>query len=322
MNTILKLTLAALLAVCQSFAIAQANFPSAPIKIIVPFPAGGGGDLNARILAQGLSKVLNQSVIVENRPGAAGSIGFQQFTKAKPDGYTLLLAPQQIVTNYFVYTPKVHPLTDVMPVAILSNYSYVLITNPSKGIATLPELAAKARERPGQLNIAVGGSGAGTQLAAAMLMRRAGIKLTEVPFNGTGPALHAILNGSVDVTFSTGTAPIGMIRGGQINALGVTTTKRLPALPSVPTINDFYPGFEFVGWYGIMAPVGTPPSLVALLNQKIGETLNDPAVRSALEESAHTVVGGSIQDFEKVIAADLKFFEEIVRTETFERPQR
>ncbi len=322
MNTSLKLAVAALLLLCQPFGIAQTGFPSAPIKIIVPFPAGGGGDLNARILAQGLTKRFDQTVIVENRPGAAGNIGVVQFVKAKPDGYTLLLAPQQVVTNYFVHTPKVHPLTDMMPVALLSNYSYVLVSNASKGISTLPNLIARARERPGQLTIAVGGSGAGTQLAGAMLMRRAGIKLMEVPFNGTGPALQAILNNSVDVTSSTGTAPLGVIRNGQINALGVTTTKRLPALPSVPPIQDYYPGFEFVGWYGIMAPNGTPPSIVALLNKMIGEVLADPAVRSALEESAHLVLGGSIHDFEKVIASDLKLLEETVRTESFEKPQK
>src|SRR3954454_15186542 len=259
--------LVGLLLVCAA-ALAQ-DYPAKPLRFIVPFPPGGGNDTVARAIAQQMSPALGQPVVIDNRPGAGGSIGADLAAKAPADGYTLFLAG----VGSHVVNPNLHaklpydPVRDFAPVTLVASAPSVLVVNPGVPARTLAELTAYARANPGKLNYASNGNGSAAQLAATMYESMAGVKMVHVPYKGIAPAMTDLLSGEVQLMFGTIVALVPHIQAGKLRALAVTSKKRSSLLTDIPTLAESgLPEYEAGSWYGILAPAGTPPDIIAKLN--------------------------------------------------------
>lgn len=267
----------------SSFASAQSDFPSKPIKVIVPYAAGGGADILARLVGQELTARLKQSVVVENRGGASNTIGMQAVATSPKDGYTLGLA-----TPVFVMTPsliKNHPydtLKDFAPVAMIGNTPLVLVVHPSVLAKTTQEFIALAKAKPGSLNFASLGAATTQGLAATMFNFMTGIDAVQVPYKGSAPGVADLLGGNVQFMFNALPSMLPHIQSGKLRALGTTGTKRAPQLPDTPTVKEAVPGYEVTTWYSFVAPAGTPQPVIDRLNNEISEILNTPAVQEKL----------------------------------------
>lgn len=283
MHPISKVLLAALVAVCALSAAAQ-NYPVKPVRIVVPFPAGGGVDLTARTVGQKLTDYLGQQVVIDNRAGAAGTIGAEHVAKSAPDGYTLLVAGPGSVAVAPLLFPKLgyNPLKDLAPITMLVTMPYIIVAHPSVPAKNAAELIALAKANPGKLNMASGGAGTGQHLAGELFNVLAGIKMIHIPYKGTAPAIADIMGGHADLTFSDPSV-LPQLHAGRLKVLGVSGTKRYPPLPNVPTVNESgLPGFDALNWYPLMAPAGTPRDLIMRLNTEAIKALNSPDVRDKL----------------------------------------
>ncbi|MEJ0068625.1 MAG: tripartite tricarboxylate transporter substrate binding protein [Pseudomonadota bacterium] len=262
-------------------ATAQAPYPTRPIRFVVTFPPGGSADLVARAIAPLLTEQLGQALVIDNRPGAGGNIGLDIVAKAHPDGYTIGLgAAGGLAVNVSLYkSMPFDPVKDFAPVTMLAEIPFVLAAHPASGIATFGDLLTRARAKPGSLAIAHGGNGTAMHLSAQLLTMMAGVEITLVPYKGSGPATSDVLAGQVPLAMLDIPSSIGFIRDGHLSALGVTAAARVDVLPAVPTIAESgLAGYESVGWFGVVAPAGTPPMIVARLNQAIGKALRDPEI--------------------------------------------
>ncbi len=282
LQTTLKYTLAAL-AVLATGALAQ-TYPSKAVRIVVPFPPGGGVDLTARTVGQKMADYLGQPVVIDNRAGAAGTIGAELVAKAPPDGYTLLVAGPGSVAVAPLLFPKLgyDPLRDLAPVTMLVTMPYIVITHPSVPAKNAKELIALAKANPGKLNMASGGAGTGQHLAGELFNVMAGIKMVHIPYKGTAPAIADIMGGHADLTFSDPSV-VALVKSGKLKAIGVSGTKKYEALPGVPVIAESgLPGYDALNWYPLMAPAGTPKDIIAKLNAEAIRALAAPDVKDKL----------------------------------------
>jgi len=264
-------------------AIAQ-TYPFKPVRIVVPFPAGGGVDLTARTVGQKLSDYLGQQVVIDNRAGAAGTIGAENVAKSPPDGYSLLVAGPGSVAVAPLLFPKLgyNPLKDLAPITMLVTMPYIIVMHPSIPAKNAKELIALAKANPGKLNMASGGAGTGQHLAGELFNVMAGIKMVHIPYKGTAPAIADIMGGHADLTFSDPSV-LPQLQSGRLKAIGVSGTKRYPPLPDVPTVAESgLPGFDALNWYPMMAPTGTPRDIIMRLNSDAIKALAAPDVKEKL----------------------------------------
>jgi tripartite-type tricarboxylate transporter receptor subunit TctC len=294
---------------------AQADdYPSHPIRLIVPYAAGGSADATARVIAKQIGKATGHTIVVENRGGSAAIVGTEVVKNADPDGYTLLLGQSgPISINPAVYRDLPYdPVKDFAPVSLTSTYPYIMVVNRSLGVKSLQEFVALARSKPGTLNYGTTGVGASNHLLTELFDLKAGIKMTHIPYRGTALAVADLVAGQVQVVFSDPISALALVNSGTLVALAVTSKDRSPVAPNVPTIAESgYPGFDAVGWHGILAPAKTPPAIVAKLNAEIVQALKDPETSSLLESQAIQVVGSSPQQFASYIKQDLALWKEV-----------
>ena len=289
-------------------------YPSRPVRLLVGFAPGGGTDLMARLVQQGLSERLGQQVVVENRPGAGTNIATEAVVNATPDGYTLLAASLANAGNATLYNNlKFNFIRDTTPVAGIALDPFVLEVTPSLPAKTIPELIAYAKANPGKINMGSGGVGSGNQLTGEMFKTMAGVDLVHVPYRGAGPAMVDLMGGQVQVMFNTMGASLQYIKGGKLRALGVATKTRQAALPNVPTVAEFVPGYEASFWTGVAAPKGTPPEIVDKLNKAVNAALANPVVKGRLAEWGATPLAGSPADFGKFIADETEKWGKVIR---------
>src|SRR5499427_3304868 len=285
MRWLLIAACAGALAGASAGALAQAAYPERPVKIIVPFPAGGPADALARIVGDKLGHSLGKAFIIENKAGAGGNIGMEQGARAAPDGYTLTLAPVGNLTVAPALYSKLpyDPAKDFAPITVLASVPNVLIVNPSVPAKSVAELVALAKAKPGSLNYASPGNGSIPHLAAELFKRMAGVDIVHVPFNGVAPATNAVLSGEVQMFFAQSSSALPQWRAGKVVALGVATRKRLASAPELPTIAEQgFPDFEATAWYGLVAPAGTPAPIVDRLHGEIVRALALPDVRERM----------------------------------------
>ena len=291
------------------------TYPSKPVKIIVSFSPGGSTDLLARYLAQKLSEALGQPFVVENKPGAGGILGNDVVAKSAPDGYTLLmgsassLAVNVSMYKNFPYDPK----KDLAPVMQVAAGPFVFVVNPAVPAHNMAELIALAKAKPGQINFASSGNGTSLHLAGELLNSMAGIKLTHVPYKGTGPAMMDTIAGVVQVTVSDMVPFVPHIKAGKLRALAQTTLKRSKLLPNLPAVSETVPGYDATSWYGIMAPTGTPKPIIDLLNATLTKILQMPEVRAKYEQLAVEPVDNTPEQFGAYIAAEQAKWADVVR---------
>jgi len=310
-----KVIAAALLLSTTTLAGAQ-QFPSKALHLIVPFPPGGGNDTVARAIAQQLGPDLGQPVVVDNRPGAGGSVGAELAAKAPPDGYTLFLAG----VGSHVVNPNLHarlpydPVRDFTPITLLATAPSVLVVNPAVPARTVAEFTAYARAHPGELNYASNGNGSAAQLAAAMYESMANVRMVHVPYKGIAPALTDLLSGEVQLMFGTVVALVPHIQAGKLRALAVTSRSRSALLPDVPTLAESgVPEYEAGSWYGVMAPAGTPREIVERLHGAIVRALKEPEVAKRLAAEGAIVIGSTPEEFGAHLRVELARVAKLVR---------
>jgi len=294
---------------------ARANdYPSHPIRLIVPYAAGGGADSVARIVAKRVSETIGQPIVIENRGGGGSIIGTEMVKNAQADGYTLLLGQSgPISINPAVYSNLPYdPEKDFVPVTMTTAYPYIMVVSPSLGVKTVKEFVALAMSKPGELNFGTTGVGAANHLVAELFDSKAGIRMTHIPYRGTALAVTDLLAGHVQVVFADPITALPHMNAGMLVALAVTSKERSPVAPDVPTISESgYPGFDAIAWHGILAPAGTPPAIITRLNAEIVEALKDPETRTLLEKQAMQTVGNSSEAFAGFIRRDIAIWKEV-----------
>jgi tripartite-type tricarboxylate transporter receptor subunit TctC len=309
--TLLALAAAASLPATPSFA---DKYPSRPVKIIVPFGAGGPADIYIRALALELQKSLHQSFVVENHPGAGTTIGTELAAKAAPDGYTLLLASSTQTVNETLYKNKPYKLLrDLVPVAPMEENDLVLVVNPSVPVNNVSELLALARAKPGTLNFGSSGPGSNYHMAAELLINLTGIKIVHVPYKGSTGMRIDILSGQIQMLFDSIPTMAPYIKAGKVRALGTTGLTRSPILPNVPTIAETVPGFEFTQWVGVMAPKGTPAPIVDLLHDAIAKILSRPDIKAKWEAQGATPMLMSQPKFAAFMQAQVDKWAKVIK---------
>ncbi len=290
------------------------SYPTHPVQIVVGFTAGSTSDILARLMAQWLSQRFGQQFIVENRPGAGGNIGAETVVKATPDGYTLLMVPPAVAANATLYEHlNFNFLHDIAPVAGVVRVPNVVEVNPSVPVRTIPELIAYARANPGKLSFASAGIGTASHLAGQLFNTMSGVNLQHVAYRGDGPAMADLIAGQVQIGFATMTASIGHIRADQLRPLAVTTIKRSDALPGIPSVSDFLPGYEASSWFGVAAPRRTPAEIIESLNREINAGLADSTINARLADMGGMLLTGSPSDFGKLIADETEKWSKVIR---------
>lgn len=290
------------------------DYPTRPVRVILGFPPGGSSDVIGRLMAQWLSVRLGQPFVFDNRPGAASNIGTEMVAKADADGYTLLWTTSANAINATLYDNlNFNFVRDFAPVSGVFRVPNVLEVHPSVPVTTVPEFIAYAKSNPGKLNFASGGIGATQHLAAELFKFMTGVDIRHVPYRGSAPALVDLLSGEVQVMFDLMPSSIGYIRAGRLRALAVTTATRSAALPDLPTVGDFVPGYEASSWNGVSVPKGAPTEIIDNLNREIDAGLADPEIRSHLADLGATVIAGSPDDFGKLVAEETEKWGRVIR---------
>ena len=290
-------------------------FPSKPIRLVIPYPAGGANDSVARFLQPGLTELLGQSIVIDNRGGGNTIIGSELVAKAAPDGHTVLMVAAGHAINPSLYARlPYNTARDFVPVVLIGDGAYVLVAHPSAGVSSVTELIALARSKPAQITFASSSTGNLTHLAAELFCSLAGIKMLHVPYKGGGPAILDVLGGRVSTFFSTVAVSRPHIQSGRIRALGVTTPRRSVALPDVPTIAEAgLPGYAASGWYGIIAPAKTPKAAIERLNNAFRSAARPPEMKDKLAAIGIEVVDATPARFGELITADIAKWEKIVK---------
>jgi tripartite-type tricarboxylate transporter receptor subunit TctC len=304
---------AAALPALSRIARAQA-YPSRPVRLIVGFAAGGAFDIMARLIGQWLSERLGQPFVIENRPGGGGNIGTEAVVRAPPDGYTLLLVGVPNAINVTLYDKlNFKFISDIAPVAGLMAVSSVMVVHPSVPANTFPEFIAYAKANPRKVNMASSGTGSTNHVSGELFKMMAGIDMAHVPYRSAGPALTDLLGGQVQVMFPSTVASIEYIRAGRLRALAVTTATRSEALPQIPTVAEFVPGYEASNWYGLGAPKATPAEIVDKLNKEINACLADPKMKAQLADLGGVALPGSPAEFGKLIADETEKWAKVIK---------
>jgi tripartite-type tricarboxylate transporter receptor subunit TctC len=277
--------------VCAAFAgvaVAQtpvAGYPAKPVRLVVPFPPGGSTDTVARVLAPRIAERLGQPVIVDNRPGAGGSLGVEAVAKSTPDGYTIVLgaAGGLAINPSLAKSPTYDPVKDLAPITLVGSSPFLMVVDPSLGASSVREVIAAARAEPGKLTYASGGNGTAMHLSGELFKQMTGTDIVHVPYKGSGPAVAAAAGGQTSIAFADITSALSLLRGGRVKALGVLSRERSSLAPEIPTLAESgVPGFESVGWFGLVAPAGTPPAIIALLNREAVAAMQLPETRERM----------------------------------------
>ena len=300
-------------------------YPDRPVKIIVPTPPGGPVDIIARIVANYLEGKLGEPFVVENRAGAGNTIGSKDAAEAVPDGHTLLYS----AASGLIIAPLLHPdagydpLKSFAPVALVGATSLVLVVNPSLPVKTVPELVAYAKANPGKVNFSSGGIGVLPHLIGEMFKARAGIDIVHVPYKGGGPSINDVVAGNVQMTFEATSVLAPLIKVDRLRALAVTSAKRIPEMPSVPTmIESGYPGFVTTAWTGLLAPAGTPQPIIDKLNAAINDGLKAPELQYALTKLSYAPMGGTPADFTATMTTELANWSPIIKSLGLDHPAK
>ena len=289
-------------------------YPTRPVRIVVPFTPGGASDITARLMGQWLSERLGQQFVIDNRPGGGTNIGTEAVVRAPADGYTLLMVGGYNAINATLYDKLNHNfIRDIAPVAGIIVVPNVMVVNPSVPAATVPEFIAYAKSKPGKTTMASAGTGTPSHVTGELFKMMAGVNLVHVPYRGGGPALTDLLSGQVQVMFATMPSSIEYIRAGKLRALAVATATRSEALPDVPTVGEFVPGYEASSWSGVGAPKATPAEIVDKLNKEINAGLADPKMKARLADLGGTVLPGPPSDFGKLIAEETEKWAKVVK---------
>jgi tripartite-type tricarboxylate transporter receptor subunit TctC len=290
------------------------SYPAHPVRIVVGFAAGSTSDILARLIGQWLSERLGQQFVVENRPGAGGNVGAETVVRAAPDGYTLLLVPPAVAANEALYEHlNFNFIRDTAPVAGVVRVPNVVEVNPSVPVKTVQELIAYAKANAGALSFASAGIGTISHLAGQLFNTATGINLQHVPYRGDGPAMADLIAGQVQVGFGTMTASIGHIRADKLRPLVVTTLSRSNALPGIPSVSEFVPGYEASSWFGIAAPSGTPGEIIEILNRETNTGLAHPKIEARLTDMGGMLLAGSPADFGKLIAEETEKWGKVIK---------
>jgi tripartite-type tricarboxylate transporter receptor subunit TctC len=290
------------------------DYPTRPVRWIVGYPAGGSTDIVARLIGQYLSEKLGQQFVIENRPGATNNLGTEQVVRAAPDGYTLLLVNPANAVNATLYEKlSFNFIRDIAPVAGFIRAANVMEVNPSVPAKTVPEFIAYAKANPGKINLASSGSGTSIHMSGELFKMMTGLDMVHVPYRGSAPMLTDLLGGQVQVTFDNMPSSIEHIRAGRLRALAVTTSVRSDALPDVPVIADFVPGYEASTWFGAGVPKGTPAEIIDKLNKEMNAALLDPKIKERLVALGGMSLAGSPADFGRVIAEETDKWAKVVK---------
>jgi tripartite-type tricarboxylate transporter receptor subunit TctC len=286
---------------------AQSSFPSKPVRIFVPYAAGGGVDILARTLGDVVSRQWGQPVVVENRPGAGGVVASQALVTSPPDGYTLIVVASGHATNPFLY-PKIpyDTFKDFAPISLLASSPNILLVRADSPFKTLGDMIAQARAKPGSLSFGHAGTGTSTHLAGELLKNLARIDLNAIPYKGGAPSINDLLGGQIPMSFNNGPESVGQLEAGTVRALAVTTASRAPFLPNVPSVAETVPGYDTEVWWGLLGPAGIPPDLVARLSRDFVAALNTEPVKERLAKLGAAPIGTSPEQFDARIRADYK----------------
>ena len=302
---------ALLLSLCLLPAHAQ-QYPTKPVRIIVPFAPGGGSDFIGRFIAQKLTAALGSQVIVENKPGAGGVIGIEQGVKSAPDGYTLVLIASSYTVNPSVYKLSFDPVADITPVVQISQGPLLIVVNPQVPVKSVKDLIAMAKAKPGELNFASPGQGSVIHMATEYFDNMAGIKMNHVPYKGTGPALTDTISGQTQVLFSSTATALPHVKSGKLKAIGVTTAKRIPALPDVLTVKESgLPGYEVILWHGLIGPKGLPKAIVDRLNGEVNKALKLKETDEQLQNDGVSAGGGTPEQFGATIKREIGVWKKV-----------
>ena len=291
-------------------------YPTKPIRVLAPFPAGSGVDVVARMIGTPLGQSIGQPVVVDNRPGAAGRIACELAARAAPDGYTLLLGNASTLAMLPSLDRRVafDPVKSFAPIAIISSSANVLVVHPSVAVTSVPGLVALAKAKPGSLNYGSAGSGNSTHLAAELFKLSAGVDLVHVPYKGTPPMITDLLAGQIQLSFTSILSALPHIQQGRLRALGVTSLKRAASLPAVPTISEAgLKGYEMVVWQGLLAPTNTPGAIVTRVNREVVKILEMPDTRARLAAQGLEPVGGTAEQFAAYIGSEVAKWSKVVK---------
>lgn len=306
----------ALISVCYAHAqnlVAQ-RFPAQPITLILPYAPGGSADFLARPMMGDLQKLLGQPVVIEYKAGAGGTIATAALAKSKPDGYTLLMVLSAHVINPSLYPALPYDTRkDFIPITLLARLPQLIVVRDDSPFKTLGDLIAYAKANPGKLSFGSAGNGNTSHLGGEMLQAQAGIKMEHIPYKGSGPVVVALLGGEIDLMFDSFATSYPQIKAGKFRALGLASSKRSPLLPNVPTISESLPDFAMDGWYGLLAPAGTPRPIIDKLNTVFNAAVREPKVKAQLNSIGYDVVGTSPEQYAKTIEEDLIVWSKIVK---------
>ena len=314
---LLKKLVSGIVLLCSVFAVAAAtesDYPNRPIKWVVPYPPGGTTDLLARLMGQYLSQRLGQQVLIENRAGGGNNIGTEFAIKAAPDGYTIFLVNPANAINATLYhnLPFVF-LNDMVPVAGLTRVPNVMTVTKNFPAKNVAEFIEYGKKNPDKINMASSGAGTSVHLSGELFKYMTGISMKHIPYKGAGPAITDLIGGQVDVLFDNMPSIIGHIRGGQLRALGVTSAQRSPALPDVPAVAETVPGYEASAWFGMAAPKGTPPAVIARLNREVNAALADPVMKAKLADLGGVPLAGTPEQFWEIHRMETEKWAKIVQ---------
>jgi tripartite-type tricarboxylate transporter receptor subunit TctC len=288
------------------------SYPAKPVRIVVPFAPGGGSDFIARFMAQRLTEAWGKQVIVENKPGAGGVLGIESGIKSAPDGYTLTLIASSYTVNPSIYKLNFDPVADITPIIQMSQGPLLIVARPSLPVKSTQDLIALAKSKPGQVNFASSGQGSVIHLATELFGSMAGIKMNHIPYKGTGPALTDTIGGQTDVFFSSTATAMPHVQSGKLRALAVTTAKRIPALPNVPTVAESgLPGYEVVLWHGLIGPKGLPRPIVERVNSDVTKTLALKQTAEQLQSDGVAPAGGTPEQFLAQIRKEIEVWRKV-----------
>jgi len=303
------------LALIAAGQVAAQTYPAGPVRVIVPFPPGGGVDGAGRLISQKLSEALGRQFVVDNRPGANGMIGSELAARSAKDGYTLMVNGANLVTTPSLYSKVTYdPVRDFEPVGLIALAPNVLVVHPSLPVKSVKELIALAKARPGQVNFAGSGSGSTPHLAAELFNTLANVRMIHVPYRGTGPAIVGLMSGEASVMFMPTTNAVPLVRAGRLRALAVTSRERMPAMPELPTVSESgLKGYESSQWYGMLAPAGTPADVLGLLNSHVMKIMQAPDMKQRLTGEGLVAVGSTREQFAAHIKVEIEKWAKVIK---------